>query len=124
MHKKRDLTQTRLNLVNLPSFGRVSSFCSDSFWITKAFPFSPLRWIHQVQYKIVQYINLTNKKRKKIGLYCLRTNKLTVVSIENARVNIPKIGWTFGYFVASQPAVSSARIMGIMERIRAVFKFI
>lgn len=47
-----------------------------------------------------------------------------VVNAANTTDSIPKAGCMFGYFVASQPAVNRIKIMGSMDRIRAVLSFI
>ena len=56
--------------------------------------------------------------------YFFNVNRLIVVAMAKTSVNMPNTGWTFGYLVASQPAVRRDRIIGKMEIIRAIFSSI
>ena len=55
--------------------------------------------------------------------YSFKRNKLIVVATAEISVKTPKTGCPVGYLVASHPAVSNAKIMGSIERMRAIFNF-
>ena len=77
--------------------------------------------------KIIKKIMIGLKKERIVGnnlVYSFRRNRLIVVNTVKTNDTIPKTGWTFGYLVASQPAVKRTRSMGSIERMRTVFEFI